>query len=594
MQPLTDSPACAAAPGPDIASLLEGRSLRAHYQPIVRLATGDIAGHESLIRLPPGHPIQTPDALFRAARAQDLLARTEQACVDEGIRGWAGRSDRLLFLNLSASTVVEMVDRLQATGTSDALELLGVAPSSLVIEITEHDHVADIARLIKAAASIRAHGLRFALDDFGDGKSSLRLWSELRPDFVKIDKYFTAGVEQNPIKVQTLRGLIHFAEIFGTSLIAEGIETEAELRVMRDLGLPMGQGYGLGRPAPTPQSEIPKTAQDVITSAEISVLPELSRVGGADLTVARLVINAPPQPVSLTGAALADLFMADESLPAVALVQGGVPVGLINRQTFVANWAKPYFKEINGRRPCIEIANTAPLSLDKHAGIDALTDVLKSPDQRYLSEGFIVTENGRYAGVGSGQQLVRMVTEARIEAARHANPLTLLPGNIPISEHIRRLLAAGRPFAACYADMNDFKPFNDHYGYWQGDEMIRLAARTLLTHCEPRRDFVGHVGGDDFVILFQSEDWESRCGQIMAAFNTQARSLYDTSALARGGIEAEDRHGERRFFPLTSLALGVVVIDPARFDRPEAVATAAAAVKHKAKTAASGLVIERA
>lgn len=229
--------------------------------------------------------------------------------------------------------------------------------------------------------------------------------------------------------------------------------------------------------------------------------------------------------------------------------------------------------------------------LPRHEGIEAITEVLVSADQRYLSEGFIVTENGQYAGLGSGQQLVRLVTEVRIEAARHANPLTLLPGNIPINEHIRRLLKAGRRFVACYADLNDFKPYNDHYGYWQGDEMICLAARTLTSHCAPQRDFVGHVGGDDFMVLFQSDDWEQRCRRIVEGFNARARRLFDEAALVRGGIDAEDRFGVWRFFPFTTLSIGAVVVEPGHFDRPDVVASAAAAVKHKAKMGHHGLVV---
>ncbi len=223
-----------------------------------------------------------------------------------------------------------------------------------------------------------------------------------------------------------------------------------------------------------------------------------------------------------------------------------------------------------------------------------MTAVLTSSDQRYLTDGFIVTEGGRYLGLGFGDQLVRVVTEARIEAARHANPLTFLPGNIPITEHIERLLASGGAFVACYGDLNDFKPYNDHYGYWRGDEMIRLVARTLVSHCDPRRDFVGHVGGDDFVVLFQSDDWLDRCERIVATFNDGARSLFDDDALARGGIEAEDRHGVMRFFKCTTLSIGAVPVRPGIFNRPEQVASAAAAAKHKAKLSSLGLAIETA
>jgi len=574
-----------------IARLLDENTLRAHYQPIARLDNGAVVAHESLIRLPAGHAIRNPDELFHAAREQGLLVRLEQACLDEGIRTWSSLAGRLLFLNLSAFAVVEMVDRLTAAGVACAFEAAGVSPSSLVIEITEHDHATDISRLIHSATQIRACGVRFALDDFGEGHSSLRLWAELRPDYVKIDKYFTAGVEANPVKVQTLRGLVRFAEIFGTTLIAEGIETPSELRVVRDLGIALGQGFGLGRPQQRPVLEILPAAQGVIASAEISVLPSLARAGGGDVTLARVTTWVEPQHPTITVNELAEVFQTHNSLKAIALVDSGRPVGLVIRQTFNDSYSRPFFKELFGGRPAMQFANTNPLVLQKHAGVDAMTDVLISADQRYLSEGFIVTENGQYAGLGSGQQLVRLVTEVRIEAARHANPLTFLPGNIPINEHIRRLLKAGRRFVACYADLNDFKPFNDHYGYWQGDEMIRLAARTLLSHCEPQRDFLGHVGGDDFMILFQSEDWEPRCRLILDHFNERARDLFDEEALRRGGIDAEDRHGVLRFFPFTTLSLGALVVEAGHFDKPDAVASAAAAAKHKAKMGHEGLVV---
>ena len=591
--------AAAAAPVPlapeaavmSIARLLEEKTLRAHYQPIARLDNGAVVAHESLIRLPAGHALRNPDELFQAAREQGLLVRLEQACVDEGTRTWSSVGGGLLFLNLSAFAIVEMVQRLGAGGVVRALEAAGVSPRSLVIEITEHDHAGDIAHLIDCATQMRSCGVRFALDDFGEGRSSLRLWAELRPDYVKIDKYFTARVEDNPVKVQTLQGLVRFAEIFGTRLIAEGIETDAALRVVRDLGIALGQGYALGRPQAQPALAILPAAQRVIASAEISVLPNLARAGGGDVTLARVTTWVEPQPPTITVDELAEVFRAHSTLKAIALVDDGHPVGLVNRQTFNDHYSRPFFKELYGKTPAKKFANTQPLVLHKHAGVDAMTEVLISADQRYLSEGFIVTDNGQYAGLGSGQQLVRLVTEVRIEAARHANPLTLLPGNIPINEHIRRLLKAGRKFVACYADLNDFKPFNDHYGYWQGDEMIRLAARTLVSHCEPQKDFIGHVGGDDFMLLFQSEDWEQRCRDILVHFNQHARELFDAPALQRGGIDAEDRHGVTRFFPFTTLSLGALVIEPGRFERPDAVASAAAAVKHQAKMGHRGLVV---
>lgn len=577
------------------AQVLSRGALQAHYQPIVELGTGTVMGHESLIRGPVESPLHLPDALFRAARSEGISVQLEHACLVAALRSWVGHAqDKRLFINLSAQTLVAMVDEMSLSGVMRALERRSVAPSALVIEITEHEHVSDLPRLIETAAGLRALGLRFALDDFGDGRSSLRLWAELRPEIVKIDKYFVHDIQHQAVKVQTLKGLTRFAETFGTLLVAEGIETEAELQIVRDLGIEFGQGYFLGRPSALPAMTILDRAGEIIASSEIAVLPEMTRAASADFTVQRLAVAL--QPFS-PDAAIDDVALAfanDPALRSVALVDEGRPVGLLNRQSFVDRYAKPYFKEIYGRKPCILFANTTPLMLDKYTGLDALTAVLTSSDQRYLSEGFIVTEGGRYLGVGTGEQLVRVVTEVRIEAARHANPLTFLPGNIPISEHIARLLTSGGEFVACYGDLNDFKPYNDHYGYWRGDEMIRLVARTLVSHCDPRRDFVGHVGGDDFVVLFQSDDWLDRCEAIVSLFNEKARTLFDEEAIQRGGIEAEDRHGVMRFFSFTTLSIGAVPVRPGAFSRPEQVASAAASAKHQAKLTRIGVAVEAA
>jgi diguanylate cyclase (GGDEF)-like protein len=223
--------------------------------------------------------------------------------------------------------------------------------------------------------------------------------------------------------------------------------------------------------------------------------------------------------------------------------------------------------------------------------VDQVLGILTSEDQRYLTDGIIVTDNGRYIGLGSGEQLVRSVTETRIESARHANPLTFLPGNVPISQHIERLLKSGVEFVACYADLNNFKPFNDQYGYWRGDQMIRLAAKLAVSHCDPRRDFVGHVGGDDFILLYQSTDWQLQCELIVTKFADRAVELFDAPAREAGGIHAEDRHGVSRFFPLTTLSIGAVSIRQGVYSTAEEVASAAARAKHHAKTQGEGLLV---
>jgi GGDEF domain-containing protein len=113
-----------------------------------------------------------------------------------------------------------------------------------------------------------------------------------------------------------------------------------------------------------------------------------------------------------------------------------------------------------------------------------------------------------------------------------------------------------------------------------------------MEHCDPQRDFLGHVGGDDFIMLFQSEDWRNRCEKVVLEFNARALALFDAESRATGGIEAEDRHGVLRFFPFTTLSIGAIAIDPRQYSRAEDVANAAALAKHDAKHAGVG-VFER-
>jgi len=578
-----------------VAQVLSRKALRAVYQPIVSLGDGRIVAHEALIRGPAGTALISPDALFAAAAAEGLTLDLEQACMATVVKHWSPPAiDQRLFVNLSAQAVLQQGGKQSASGIALALKAAEVSPGALVIEITEHERVTDVARLVAVADELRALGLRFALDDFGEGHSNLRLWSELRPEFVKIDKYFIHKLDLHAEKVQTVKGLARLAEVFGSTLVAEGVETDLELRIVRDLGIELGQGYFLGRPQPEPDAGVLPDAAAVLSSTVIAVLPEITRAAGAELTVRRLALRVPPLPMHATNDDVAHVFAEDPARRAVALVDGTRPVGLISRQSFVDRYAKPFHRELYARKPAMTFANSTPLILDQHTGIEALTAVLTSSDQRYLTDGFVLTDAGRYLGLGTGEQLVRMVTEVRIEAARHANPLTFLPGNIPITEHIERLMGSGAGFVACYCDLNDFKPYNDHYGYWRGDEMIRLVARTLIANCDARRDFVGHVGGDDFVVLFQSDDWLARCERVVETFNALAVELFDQDARERGGIEAEDRHGVKRFFGFTTLSVGAVPVRQGRFDRAEQVASAAAAAKHKAKTSSLGLAVEAA
>ncbi|WP_069103500.1 phosphodiesterase [Acidovorax sp. RAC01] len=575
-----------------LSQLMRAGGLHCVFQPLADLREGSVYAHEALIRGPEGSPLHTPDALLEQARQEGNLRDFELLCVFTALTQWshqkaAGR----LFVNISADALVHGVRLLGARHLGERARSLGVNCRMLVLEITEHERVTDMPVLREAIKAVHGSGARMALDDFGDGRSSLRLWSEVKPDFVKIDKYFIRDISGHPENLQMLQAIKGIADVFGTTLIAEGIETPDDLRALRDLAIPYGQGWLLGRPAAQPRKAVQPEALEVMQDRRVAVLPHLGQTARPGILRSLLVMQAPTASPATSNDAVAAMFRQSTQLHALAVVDGTRPVALINRQQFMNHYATLYFREVHGRKPCIAFANTAPRVVELDCDVEQLVGILTSQDQRYLNDGYIVTDNGRYLGLGTGEQLVRAVTETRIEAARHANPLTFLPGNIPISLHMQRLLDAGTEFVACYADLNHFKPFNDHYGYWRGDQMIRLVARLATAHCDARRDFVGHVGGDDFMLVFQSSNWLQRCKNIVHDFAREALTLFDDSARLAGGIHAEDRHGVRRFFPCTTLSIGAVRITPGRFRHAEEVANLAAVAKHEAKQDATGVVL---
>ena len=572
--------------------VLAEKTLYPVFQPIVDLGGSGIYAHEALIRGPLNTALHTPDALFAAADAEQQRFALEYAALSTILRDWGPRNaPGRLFLNVSAPALVRLFNDWGTERLAEMMAQRGLLARQLVLEITEHERAEDMQRLSHAVAAIRGLGVGLALDDFGDGHSSLRLWSELKPDIVKIDRFFIHDVSSQGDKVKTIQALQQIASIFGSELVAEGIETAQDLRVLRDLGIRFGQGYYLGRPEPRPHADVANAARMILKEREVAVFPELSRHGNAGQIRHLSIVQAPTVSPQDTSDGVAHVFNENPTLHALAVLDAQRPVAIINRAHFLNEYAKLYYREVWGKKSCMKLANVEPRIIERNHNIDELVGILTSQDQRYLSDGFIVVENGKYLGLGTGDQLVRSVTETRIEAARHANPLTFLPGNIPISQHIDRLLKKKANFVACYADLNNFKPYNDYYGYWRGDEMIRLLARIAMEYCDAQKDFVGHVGGDDFVLLFQSNDWFSRCESLVAEFNLRALELFDAQARAAGGIEAEDRHGVPRFFPCTTVSIGAVKISGGIYSGADEIASLAALAKHDAKRTGIGVFL---
>jgi diguanylate cyclase (GGDEF)-like protein len=429
----------------------------------------------------------------------------------------------------------------------------------------------------------RGMGFQIAIDDLGEGFSSLRLWSELRPEYVKIDMHFVQGINHDPVKLQFVRSIQEIAKESGTIVIAEGIETQTELLLIRDLGIACGQGYHISRPHGNPGAGLPAEVVEALSRNGVAVYPYKSAFGHNVVTALKLLRIVPVATPSMTNTQVYEMFIGDPQLQIIPVVDNEIPVGLITRPNLLDQFARLYSRDLYGKRPCTTFMDGAPLITDKDTSLQDLSQIIVDADRHHLSNGFIITDQGRYLGMGTGHDLMREITQMQINAARYANPLTLLPGNVPINEHIDRLLQSEVNFAACYVDLDHFKPFNDVYGYRKGDDVIQLTGRILAMHCDPNRDFIGHIGGDDFIILFQSEDWEGRCRAMLDVFATTVPEHYNSKDRERGGYVSEDRRGRKVFHALITLSLGVVRIEPGQYVSHHQIATAACEAKKQAK-----------
>ena len=180
---------------------------------------------------------------------------------------------------------------------------------------------------------------------------------------------------------------------------------------------------------------------------------------------------------------------------------------------------------------------------------------------------------------------------------RGISPLTGLPGNIQIQTEIKRRLLNKEDFCVIYLDLDNFKAYNDVYGFLNGDEIIKFTAKTIMNNinsndCEDC--FVGHIGGDDFVAMISGVNCEKICQNIVIEFDEGVKRFFTRTDLDKGYIEVPNRKGVIEQFPITSISIGVVVVDRGRFKNTLEIGEVAAQVKHLAKTTfGSTYIIDR-
>lgn len=240
-------------------------------------------------------------------------------------------------------------------------------------------------------------------------------------------------------------------------------------------------------------------------------------------------------------------------------------------------------KDINGFELCKMLRSSDPTSLMP------IIMVSSSSDQETILKGLELGADDFISKPYNERELLCRInnTLRRISQNRLASPLTGLQGNLQIHEEINRRIEDGKHFAVIYIDLDNFKAFNDHYGYYNGDLAIRLVAEIMKNELKQNgnpTDFLGHIGGDDFVMITTPDKAEHICENVIKVFDDEIKTLYSEKDKINKGILSKNRKGDLEFFPIVSLSMGIITNEYRRFTAHQEVSTIASELHTKLKS----------
>lgn len=531
-------------------TILEERSITSVYQPIVSLSDASVFGYEALTRGPQNSIFHAPLELFTYAEEHGGLYALDRLAREKAIEGCSGLGqDQRVFINIPAHVIHD--PQFASGHTLKKLRQCGIHPKNVVFEITERTSIEDFDTAKRILQHYRNQGYQIAIDDAGAGYSSLQAIAELQPDFIKVDRSLIRNIHVDKMKETILETFVSFARKMSIRMIAEGIETWEELKKLSQMGVHYAQGYLIGKPVPDMAPVAPGVAADIERINRIQGLDGLVRIGNLAVTVRTFGHQSPISEV-------ANYFKDHEDATGTVILNGDTPVGLVMRERLFQQLAGQYGVSLFWNRSIEQLMDRTPLMVDETAPIERVSQLAMSREKNRLYDLIVITSKDRMHGVASIQSILEAITHLRMETARVANPLTGLPGNTQINRELSRRLFDGQPFSVIYADLDYFKWFNDRYGFQKGDQLIQFTADVLqqsVSACGHPHDFVGHIGGDDFIVITEAEESTRVCEEIIRRFKLGAGLFYEEEAWRN----AQDRSGNKVESDGVHISLSLVI-----------------------------------
>lgn len=567
--------------------IIQNKEISAVFQPIISLRDGSLLGYEALSRGPKGTAFEKPEMLFYIAEKYKAIWELEQECRKVALLSFrASKTDAMLFLNVNPSVIED--SKFQKGFTKEYLKEFDMDPSRIIFEITERSAITNIADFRDIIRNYKDQNYKIAIDDAGAGYSGLNLISDVNPDYLKLDMKLIRNIDKDSVKQALVKSMCEFSKITGTYLIAEGIETYEELHTLIHIGIHYGQGYYLSRP----QHTITPISPGVIRTI-VEINKNKNHLYGynlSDIYIGNLCVSACLINEGTLVPEVYDLLDKNPDIQGFCVTSEGIVKGIITKDMLYSAVSGVFGYSLNSRQPISSIMEKNFLSLDFKTPINIAGKLAMSRQDKEVYNFITITAEDKYFGIVTIKDLLNKTIEIEVTNATQLNPLTMLPGNINIENALHTVLHSSRKRCVLYFDIDNFKAYNDVYGFEKGDKVIKKLA-DIITEYVPSSEFVGHLGGDDFVAIVASEKAESICKRIMDQFDSSIAEFYSKEDFINKYIVAKNRKGILEQYPLISISIAGVSVFRKRFSNVFELSAESSRMKKECKVIAGSVYL---
>lgn len=541
----------------ELEKILNFKSITTVFQAIVSLKNGDIIGYEALSRGPKESPLFNPEKLFSTAKSFNKLWDLECLCRTNAIEKAKNINlNKLLFLNVDPLILKD--EKFKRGFTKEFLQKYNMLPESIIFELTERTCIEDYESFKAALNNYVEEGYKIAVDDAGTGYSGLKMLSETKPHYIKIDMTLIRDIHKDSFKQHLIKGLVELSNSTGMQLIAEGIEVEDELLKLIELGVHAGQGFYLQYPCNS-LLNIDEGIKNIIL--KYNKLYNNTFYTHYKNSIGEIARKDPAFNIDTPCLKLKELF-DNTTFTGVCIVDKyNIPLGLVMKHSLDSVLATQYGLAVFLKRPASLIMDTSPLIVDYNAPISNVSNAAMSRQDKNLYDYVIVTKNSKYYGTVTIKRLLEFTTTLERNYARELNPLTGLPGNKLIEKKLNDILCYKcNNCCILYFDLDNFKAYNDTYGFENGDKVIKFTSHLILSHVKsmfPYNNFIGHIGGDDFITIIEANYNASKdlCKKIIDDFDKKILEFFNEKDKKNKFITALDRKGNKDVFDITSISI---------------------------------------